>query len=124
MGRKDTVKMLRTDILFYGKQIKLFNRSDDWYIEKERSEIERRVMYFEEGLIGKQYKVVDSIDLEAVYQEIQFVFDHKKTIIGKRPYRGAALHFTGKGDAYKETINRLDYNQKLKIHGKMYRLGK
>ncbi|MBO0466735.1 hypothetical protein JZO73_04215 [Enterococcus plantarum] len=121
MGRKDTVKIAKEDILTYAKYVKLFNRSEDWYIKKKEKSIERRIMYFEEGQLGKQYKGFDSVDIEDIYQEIQLVFDHKKTMIGKRPHRGAALKFTGRGEAYKEICQRLDYSQKLKIHGKTYR---
>ncbi|WP_086312793.1 hypothetical protein A5821_000344 [Enterococcus sp. 7F3_DIV0205] len=122
MARRDTVKMLKDDISLYAKYVKLFNRSENWHIVAGTQKIERRVMYFEEGKFGKQYKVLDSIELQDVYSEIQFVFDHKQTMIGRRTGRGGALLFTGKGDAYKEISQRLAYNQKLKIHGKIYRL--
>lgn len=124
MSRKKTIKMLKEDIFSHANQIKLFNQSEFWYIENQSRKIERRIMYFEEGKIGKQYKVIASIDLEDIYQDIQLVFDHKKTLIGKREYKEAALRFTGKGDVYKEIYQRLAYNQKLKMHGKIYRLNK
>jgi dissimilatory sulfite reductase (desulfoviridin) alpha/beta subunit len=124
MARKDTLKMTKEDLFFSGKSLKLFHRSEDLFVNREKEKIEKRVMYFEEGKVGKQFAVVETMELEEIYDGIHMVFDYKNTMIAKRARKGAVLQFTGKGDAYGRILQRLSYNQKLKINARIYRLNK
>ncbi|MFD1899542.1 hypothetical protein GQR36_04155 [Enterococcus termitis] len=94
------------------------------FVNREKEKIEKRVMYFEEGKVGKQFAVVETMELEEIYDGIHMVFDCKNTMIAKRARKGAVLQFTGKGDAYDRILQRLSYNQKLKINARIYRLNK
>ncbi|GGC79945.1 hypothetical protein [Enterococcus wangshanyuanii] len=124
MARKDSIKMTKEDIISSAKSMKLFGQSVQWTVNPENQTIEKRVMYFEEGKKGKQYTVVESKIIENIYEDVHMVFDCKKTMIAKRSKQGAALYYTGKGDVYNSILQRLAYNQKLKLNAKVYQMSK